>query len=161
MSKKNSKRSERDFDKAKIKKDNGLNVSYDKDELSTMVPHLMKELSNKKNSLKIEAVEYEVEEELENQNTETEKCVMEDLSNPKTIDFLRRCSTKEEALEILNYLLKRNELSEENYKIFKKKINKSSGLEKLIRESGGFKRPGYYMRKYYYSKTQKNDKVKD
>jgi hypothetical protein len=61
----------------------------------------------------------------------------------------------------LNYLLKRNELSEENYKIFKKKINKSSGLEKLIRESGGFKRPGYYMRKYYYSKTQKNDKVKD
>jgi len=155
MTKNNTSKSKKNFDKAKIKREKGLNVSYDKQELKTILPHLMEELSEGKKSIKIDSVEYNVEksEEAEKKNKE---CIGEDLSNPKTIDFIRRCRTKKEAYEILEYLLKRNEISEKEYKDFEGIIKNESDLQKLIKDSGGFKRPGYYMRKYYYN--QENNK---
>ena len=68
--------------------------------------------------------------------------------NPEAIDFLRRCHNNKEAFEILDYLLKRKELTLQDYNSYKKQIMQNGGLKKLIDESGGFKRLGYYERKF-------------
>ncbi|MEJ2278750.1 MAG: DUF2095 family protein [Candidatus Lokiarchaeota archaeon] len=132
-----------------------MNVSYDKKELKTILPHLMEELVEGKKAIKIDSVDFEIEEPQSNID-DFKECLGEDLSNPKAIDFLRRCHTKEQAYEILDYLFDRNEITKKEYNNYKKRISKESGLSNLIKESGGFKKPGYYMRKYYYKNSKKN-----
>jgi len=151
----NNSKEDTEYDKVKIKNENGLNVSYDKNELDQFLPHLMDEIINKEKSIQIDSIDYDVEDskKLEEKNV---SC-LDDLSNPKSIDFIRRCSTNEEAIEILDYLLEREEISREEYKKIKDKIDK--GLEKFIEKCGGFKEPGYYLRKYY--QTQEKHKKKD
>ncbi|MHA1291139.1 MAG: DUF2095 family protein [Promethearchaeota archaeon] len=75
--------------------------------------------------------------------------IPKELIDPGAIDFIRRCTTKEEAFEILDYLLERKELSLNKYKNLKNNIKKEGGLEKLINKYGGLKKPGYYLEKYY------------
>ena len=128
--------------------EDGLKIAYDKEELERQFPQLMRELSDKKKSLKIEAVDYEIEQAKEELKVKQETDYYEDLLNPNTIDFLRRCTEKEDALAILDYLLKRNELSLQYYNALKDKIQEEGGLEKLTSECGGLKTPGYYERKF-------------
>lgn len=60
---------------------------------------------------------------------------------PTVVDYIRRCKTIEEAFEVVDYLLKRNELSlEEAEKI--KEILKSNGLDAF----GGRKEDDYYFK---------------
>ncbi|MFW9973268.1 MAG: DUF2095 family protein, partial [Candidatus Odinarchaeota archaeon] len=75
--------------------------------------------------------------------------------NPGIIDFLRRCTKNEEANEILDYLMERKEITQQDYSKYKNIISQEGGLKQLIDESGGLKRPGYYMKKYY--KKEIND----
>jgi len=128
--------------------EDGLKIAYDREELEHQFPQLMRELSEKKKSLKIEGVDYKIEHaELElkvNQNAK----YCEDLLNPSAIDFLRRCTKKEDALAIIDYLLERNELDIQDYNFLKSRINEEGGLDKLIAECGGLKTPGYYERKF-------------
>ena len=63
------------------------------------------------------------------------KNVPEELRNPGAIDFIRRCKTNEEAMEILDYLLKREELTPERYKELSNQISQEGGLKKLIDEA--------------------------
>ena len=135
-----------------VKDDAGLSIAYDRVEVKKFYPHLYSEISNKKSSMQIDAVETTKENKGDNSDEldEThEDEIPDELINPGPKDFLRRCQTNEEAIEILNYLLKREELTQEDYDNFLKEIKKEGGLEKLIKECGGFKRPGYYERKYY------------
>lgn len=44
--------------------------------------------------------------------------------NPEAIDFLRRCTKKEEAQEVIDYLEKRGEISQEKAYIFREKLEK-------------------------------------
>ncbi|MFX1501864.1 MAG: DUF2095 family protein, partial [Promethearchaeota archaeon] len=81
-----------------------------------------------------------------------------ELYNPGVIDFIRRCTKKEDAIHILDYLLKKKEVTQEDYIKYKNVISQPGGLERLICESGGLKEPGYYMRKYY-KKDIKNQKL--
>lgn len=150
---------ERDFEKAKVDRENGLNISYDQEELKTFLPHLLEEIKGKEESVKIDGVDYEVEQSETGSQKESEGKVsnLEELRDPKAMDFIRRCSTKEEAREILEYLLKREEISEDKATSIKKELKKENGLEDLIKESGGFKKPGYYMRKYYMQTTEMNE----
>ncbi len=134
-----------------IEDQDGINISYDKEEIKTYYPNLMSEISNKKKIIKIKSVEMKIEEKNNNQQNSLPK----ELINPRAIDFIRRCTKNEEAIEILDYLLKRNELKVEEYNLYKEKIMKKEGLKKLINESGGFKRQGYYFRKYYKEKKLK------
>lgn len=60
---------------------------------------------------------------------------------PGVVDFICRCETKEEALEIIEYLHKKGELSEEYAKTLKKQLNEQ-GLEYF----GEHRAPGYYER---------------
>jgi len=128
--------------------EDGLKIAYDAEELERQFPQLMRELSEKKKSLKIEAVDYEIEQAKEELKVTPDNNYYEDLLNPSTIDFIRRCTKKEDALAILDYLLKRNELSLQDYSALKDKIQEEDGLEKLISECGGLKTPGYYERKF-------------
>jgi len=125
-----------------------LKIAYDKEELERQFPQLMQELSEKKKSLKIEGVDYEIEQAKEDLKASQEINYCEDLLNPSAIDFIRRCKTKEDALEILDYLLERNELEIQDYNALKNRITEEGGLEKLITKCGGLKTPEYYERKF-------------
>lgn len=142
---------ERDFKKAKVNRENGLNISYDQEELKNFLPHLVEEIKGKKESVKIDAVDYEVEKHGSDEDDENGKKQpnLQELKDPKALDFIRRCSTKQEALEIVEFLHDRGEITEEKRNSIKNELDKENGLKNLIEKSGGFKRPGYYMRKFY------------
>lgn len=152
----------KEFQQAEIDKNDGLNISYDKEELKEYLPHLMEEITIKEKSVKIEDVTYDIENTSKTEKEDMNKESLSDnLSNPGAIDFIRRCSTKKEAFEILEYLLKRKEIREDEYRSLKRKINKRGGLSKLIESYGGLKKPGYYIDKYYhkfYLDKSTNDK---
>ncbi len=78
----------------------------------------------------------------------------ENLSNPGVIDFIRRCSNNKEAVEILDFLLKRNEITKDFYdELYFRITQEKDGLKRLINECGGFKKPGYYEKKFYKKKA--------
>lgn len=144
------------YKKPEINKDNGLSIGYDKEEFKNYFPSISKEISLGKKSLTMEGIDFEVEETGQKKKKQEDKkeSPPDNLKEPGVTDFLRRCKTKDEAVEILDYLLKREEISKKEYGEIIKRISKKNGLKQYIKESGGFKRPGYYIRKYY--NKQKN-----
>ena len=144
--------------KLDVTDEDGLKIAYDREELELQFPQLMRELSEKKKYLKIEGVDYEIEQKKEELQTNQTTDYFEDLLNPSAIDFIRRCTEKEDAIAILDYLLKKNELNLQDYNALKNRIKVEGGLEKLIKDCGGLKTPGYYERKFPRKKniTNKN-----
>jgi len=136
----------------KIQQEDRINVEYDKEKLYSKFPHLMSEVSNKKQSIKIESITNEIEKVGNEIIPIKDTNLPNELINPGAIDFLRRCTTNEEAFEIIDYLLQRKELTQQEYDEFHDQIVQEGGLKKLIEESGGFKKEGYYERKYYKKK---------
>ncbi len=59
--------------------------------------------------------------------------------SPSIIDFIRRCNTKEEALEIIKYMKKRGKITEEEYETLIEQLNEDG-----VRSFGPKKAPGYY-----------------
>jgi len=105
------------------------------EELKKQFPNLADELKRKKMQLKLIAPETKNGRE---KRTEVLSGYL-----PDVFDYLRRCSTAEEAKEILIYLEKRGEISKEFF------LELKSGLEKKgIRSFGPKKEFGYYLRKY-------------
>lgn len=150
------------FEKVKKSSENGLNISYDKEELEDFVPHLINELSEKKKALKMDSVKLEIESTEEEKFKKNDNITPKELINPGVIDFIRRCKTIDEAKEILDFCLKREEIGRNEYEKYKTIITEKGGLEKIIKESGGRKDPGYYERKYYkkdfeYQKFKRNN----
>ena len=142
------------------KKDkNGLNIAYDKEELKNFLPHLMEEIVDKKKSIKIDSFKTQIEQSSEESKSHQRNFLPTELINPGAIDFIRRCTKNEEAIEILNYLLKRNEISTDDYNKLKNKIMIDGGLRNLIEKYGGPKNSGYYIDKYY-KKNITNHKFK-
>jgi len=130
--------------KINVENKEGLTVSYDKDVLNEKFPHLITEITEKKKSVKIDSIENndvlkQSKDEITNQD---------ELINPGAIDFLRRCTNNDEALSILNFLLKQKEISEKDYNSLKHQILKVEGLKNFIDKYGGFKDHGYYEKKY-------------
>lgn len=70
-------------------------------------------------------------------STEAEKASFE----PSAVDFIRRCDTKEEALEIIDFLEARKEIDHEYAEALRKQLK-----EKGLRSFGPKKKPGYYFR---------------
>ena len=144
--------------KIKVKDNKGLTVSYKKEEILEFFPHLIKEVSKKTKSIKIDSINHQIEQLDKEKNQILQNNYPNELYNPGVIDFIRRCSSNEDAINILDYLMKRNEISKEDYKSYTNIISQEGGLERFINESGGLKKPGYYMRKYY-KKDNKNQKL--
>jgi len=134
--------------KLNVTDEDGLKISYDKDELDQEFPQLMRELCENKKALKIKGIDYEIEESEEKDKIVQPSNYCEDLLNPGAIDFIRRCKNREEALEILDYLLRRDKLNVQEYNTLKNRMKEEGGLEKFIAECGGLKTPGYYERKF-------------
>ena len=142
----------REKKKPEINHKNGLNFAYEMEEFKKSYPHLMEEIVDKKQSIKIDSVESQTEQTSEEIKDNLKNCVPSELINPEAIDFIRRCSKNEEAIEILDYLLKRKEISSEEYNKLKGEIMMEGGLKQLIERSGGPKNRGYYINKYYKKK---------
>ena len=136
-----------------INDEDGLNLSYDKSDLEAQFPRLMRELSVKKKTLKIEGVNNDIEHGQAEIEKHPKEPYYEDLKNPGAIDFLRRCTETDDALKILDFLLEQKELNSLDYHKIKKRIKKEGGLEELLLEYGGLKTPGYYERKFHRKKN--------
>lgn len=145
---------EKDID---VINEDGLKMSYDKVELERQFPRLLHELSEKNKSLKIKAVDYEIERSNEEPQLVQVNDYCEDLRNLGAIDFIRRCTENEEAFAILDYLLERKELTLQEYNVLKNQIKEEGGLQKVINECGGLKTPGYFERKYQRAKNLTNN----
>ena len=147
----NDNKKEKPSIKPEIKNDQGLNLSYDKTELERKFPNLFSELNNKGNKVVKNAPNPEKRQiKLADDNIE-EIIYEENISNPGIFDFLRRCKNSEDALSIVNYMKSRNEITNGLYENLSKIINQKGGLEKLIQDCGGLKKPGYYLDKYYFT----------
>ncbi|MFX0035075.1 MAG: DUF2095 family protein [Candidatus Hermodarchaeota archaeon] len=145
--------------KIKTMDDEGLTVSYNNENLKQLFPHLLKEMAENTKIIKINSnINGNFLKNIP-EHKNINKIYPNELYNPTAIDFIRRCTKKEEAIAILDYLLKRNEISEKDYNKYRNIISNEEGLNQLIKESGGQKQPGYYMRKYYM-KNYKNQTLK-
>jgi hypothetical protein len=127
-----------------IREENGLTIIYDKNEINEKFPHLINEIVGKKKLVKIDSIKTDVN----TTHLNSDKNHPKELVNPGAIDFIRRCTTIEEALSILDYLVKRKELSMSDYTSYKNQIMKREGLSEFINKHGGFKKPGYYEKKF-------------
>lgn len=132
----------------KISEDEGLTVSYDKTNLKEKFPKLIHEISKNEKSISIESFEIGAERKRD-KTEESDDYIPKELIDPGAVDFIRRCQTKEEALEIIEFLYKNKKIPQPEYDELHKALNMEGGLEALIKSSGGFKEPGYYLRKYY------------
>ena len=142
--------------KIKIENKMGLTFSYDEDNFNEYFPHLITEIAGKKKSVKIDSIEKINNPKQFPFNDHSPK----ELLKPGAIDFIRRCSTREEALNILGYLLKRNEITKKNYNNLRLEILKESGLQKVINGHGGFKKPGHYENKFRVFRPLKGESKK-
>jgi hypothetical protein len=129
---------------SEINQENGLNISYAKEDLEKHFPNLTSEIIQKKKQISIDAIR--IKEESEKNPFEGYK---EDITNPGVFDFIRRCDNINDASAILEYLLKRKEISNELYNLIKTELSQDDGLSNLINKIGGYKEPGYYQKKYY------------
>ena len=129
---------------SEINQENGLNISYAKNDLEKHFPNLTSEIVHKKKQLSIDAIR--IKQESEKNPFEDYK---ENITNPGVFDFIRRCDNLSDATSILEYLLNRKEISIELYNLIKTELSQEDGLSKLIKKIGGYKEPGYYQKKYY------------
>jgi hypothetical protein len=102
----------------------------DIDETKKKFPHLAKEIDERKMNLRIDSVR--------TQTTEEEQ---KSLTNyvPDVVDYVRRCDTTKEALEIIDYLEKRGEVS------FEQAVRLRAQLKTMgLRSFGSKKEAGHY-----------------
>ncbi|UYP46450.1 hypothetical protein NEF87_002735 [Candidatus Lokiarchaeum ossiferum] len=109
--------------------DDKLTVEYEKEEFVTSLPNLASEMleSNKKATVPISGIR---------QNPQKPK-------DPTAIDFIRRCSTNEQAIEIIDYLENNGEISYDQALEFRTRLE-SEGLLSF----GKHKSRGFYEREY-------------
>ncbi len=146
MNEKDEKYEKKELEDIRIQDKDGLNVEYDNEALLRKFPHLMSELSIKEQSIKIDSISSKVETLKSEVSSKNVIAKPNELTNPGAIEFLRRCTTKEEAFANIEFLLDRKELTQEEYDDLHGKIVQEGGLTKLIEETGGFKKKGYYLK---------------
>jgi hypothetical protein len=114
-------------------------MDIDKEKLRKVFPNLIKELESGVQRKNIHSVRSD--------NNVGEKAASECFSgyNPDIIDFLRRCSTEEQALEIICYLEKRKEIAADYAEKLKKQLK-----EKGVRSFGSKKEDDFYLKQSGY-----------
>ena len=134
--------------KAQLSKDK-LSVDYSREEIEKLLPNLAKELSesNQKN-IGVSSNNTESQPKLRSEDeirkaTQSQYDSDSELYLPKTRDYLRRCSTLEEAKEIINHQLKLNEISPEEAEELWELCVKHG-----VRYFGQKKEWGYYEKTY-------------
>jgi hypothetical protein len=126
-------------------------MAIDKRSLKKMFPHLYRELEDdSENKVSIDAVRdspeaaekaAEIEDVCEEEFLKPIKAVDKLRHfNPSAVDFIRRCDTDEQAQEIISYLQKRGELTQEQAKELECKLK-----EEGVRGFGPKKEENYYL----------------
>jgi hypothetical protein len=109
-------------------------VAADKN-FKKMFPNLAKELAGGENAVSIDSVEPASDEVGEEHPDKFHNYV------PTVVDFIRRCTTKEEAHEIICYMEKRREITPEHARQLKRQLK-----EKGVRSFGAKKQDNYYFK---------------
>jgi hypothetical protein len=103
------------------------------------LPHLVAEMERSEADVRIDGVRWE-ETDRTRQPISTNKTRFSGYS-PDVVDFLRRCTTEEEALEVIEFLEKRGEISSVHAREIRKQL-RSRG----VRSFGSKKSWGHYER---------------
>ncbi len=111
-------------------------MEIDKEKFRLLFPNLAREMEERA-SLKINSIRSETEVGDSAATTDARGYT------PDVIDFLRRCSKEEEAVEIIEYLQRRGEIS----KAYSEKLLKQL-FEKGLKSFGPKKEDGYYFRRF-------------
>ena len=116
-------------------------MGLNKEKFRKIFPHLSKELEKGITRVTIDSVR------MDNDTSEKITSKKYHSYNPDGIDLLRRCNTKEEATEIINFMEKRGEISQEFANKLYDQLN-----EKGLRSFGNKKREYYYF--YHFKKNK-------
>lgn len=111
-------------------------METDKKSLKKMFPNLSKELEGEEGKVTIDSVRADP--------AEAEKTATEDKFlhyDPNVVDFIRRCDTEAQAQEIITYMQKRAEITEEYACELKEQLKK-----KGVRSFGPKKQENYYFK---------------
>lgn len=111
-------------------------MEIDKKSLKKKFPNLSKELEGEESKVTIDSVRADP--------AEAEKATSEDKFlhyNPNVVDFIRRCDTNAQAEEIIIYMQKRGEITEEHACELKTQLKK-----KGVRSFGSKKQENYYFK---------------
>jgi hypothetical protein len=109
------------------------------DKILGRLPHLANELQSSKADVRINGVRWE-DTHRTRQPVRTEEDRFSGYS-PDVIDFLRRCNTEDEALEIINFMEKRGEINSIHAKELRNQLKKQG-----LRSFGAKKSWGHYER---------------
>jgi hypothetical protein len=131
--------------KASDKLEKALTAAQEQDEEDVSgkvlehLPHLAAEMGQSETEVKIEGIRWEET----NRTRQVKKPGAPRFSghSPDIVDFLRRCNTDEEAMEIISFLEKRGEIKPVHAKELRKQLQ-SQG----VRSFGSKKDWGYYER---------------
>jgi hypothetical protein len=103
------------------------------EEFRRKYPNLAREIGGK-GTIRINAVRSTVEE--------GEKAAHSNHGyEPTAVDYIRRCTTEEQALEIINFLESRKEIDDDYAKRLRRQL-----VEQGLSSFGSHKEPGYYER---------------
>jgi hypothetical protein len=114
-------------------------ADFDAKEFRERFPHLAKELETKRSPVHIEGVRWEETERTQQVGVPGQPRFAG--YSPDIIDFLRRCTTEKEALEIINYLEKRQEIDSKHAAALRRQLQ-----EQGLRSFGSKKKWGHYER---------------
>lgn len=112
-------------------------MEIDKESFRRLFPNLYREMELKKMSVSIDAIRLD-EKEAEGEATRPKAPTM-----PTPIDYLRRCDNDDEAIEVIDYLEKRGEVSAEQAERLRRQVR-----EHGVRSFGKKREWGYYSTKY-------------
>ncbi len=114
-------------------------MEIDKERFRRMFPNLAQEMENGESKITITSVRLNPKE---GEKAASKKF---DGYNPDVIDFLRRCDDEQQAEEIISYLERRGEISQQYALSLRKQLK-----EKGIRSFGPKKEEAYYLRQAGY-----------
>jgi len=112
-------------------------MEIDRKAFRKLFPNLYREMELKKMSVSIDAVRLDREE------AEKEASRPRAPTAPTPMDYLRRCDTDEEAMEVIEYLERKREISSDLAKRLREQVSRRG-----VRSFGRKKEWGYYSTKY-------------
>ena len=115
-------------------------VEIDREEFRKRFPHLAREIEERTMAIPISAVRWDVEagERLASSGSERDpwRGYM-----PDVVAFICRCDTEEQALEIIDYMERKGEITPEYAEKLRKQLK-----EKGLRSFGPKREPGFYFK---------------
>jgi hypothetical protein len=110
-------------------------MSLDRERVKRLFPNLAKELERSENRVPVNSIRTDF--------PTGEKAVAENFCHyiPDIVDFIRRCDTEQQAIEIIGYMEKRGEVDKEYACRLRQQLK-----EKGVRSFGSKKETDYYLK---------------